>query len=251
MSKTKTILLATCLALGNQAAQAMQGEINDPFFLDPATVVTFQRVVIDDGKPEAVLNGVNGAENRTTAVTPVQKLNGWLLDDAAKTAQQKVKYLVFKGEMALSLEKTLPNPAAYVPGAIKEVRSAELMPNTIVTVFEAQDFTRPDGSILTEQRAPLYRLQLTENRQPLPVVQVCNNEFQTISQFKKKTRHNVTFYTATSVSTIQDRLPLEAMEPRINLSTTNFIELKVSYSEEAPQCNGALKHPLPANYRII
>lgn len=187
---------------------------------------------------------------------------GWEHNDRDLKSKQKGKVFILANGVKIdaptsytrdlefpyeSIKLEQPKEGKFLKGAL--LQGTDLLPlGERVQVCLVSDYLRPDKTIYTTYGQALYELLREETRVPGTAIRHCQKEWDIISQWKKKTRHEVQAYSRTDVTETTYRIPVGTDE-KIIVSQDTVAELKpVQYEGEVPTCG---EKQLPAKYRIV
>jgi hypothetical protein len=164
---------------------------------------------------------------------------GWEHHDPEHVSYEKVSAQVICGAQLLEKEYAKKLKTNYKPIGESEIRTLngsevkdtyDPAVGETVTVSKATLYERPDGSVYKEIGESLYQLILEETSSAGANFRICEREWDIISQWKKKTRHQVRTYGRTDVTRTLFNTNLQ--------STTRLIFNK--YKIKSTKCFGCL-----------
>lgn len=235
------------------------GIINDPFFTQDGAARSISRVIEAGPKVMAQVTATDANETKNKLVEAMCATVGWQNNDDQLNAQEIIKAQIVCGPDFLEKEHTKALRTPYTP--IKEtegrllrgipMKGGDSLPvGERVDVCKFIEYKRPDNTIFMKTGDVLYQLLLEETRVAGPEFRNCQREWEIISQFKRKTRHQVQTYTRVDVTQTTYRIP--TVGDRLELSKTVVVELKPKqpggYEPDVPTCGEKI---WPVNYKIV
>lgn len=257
MKKLLNWVLPAFLGIVPAWGMEQPGIIEDPFFTSPGTACSIRMVVEAGPAIKALVDATNETQTKSKLVEALCATTGWKMNDPELFGQEQVNAQVICGTQVLEKEHTRAFKTIYKligESELKTLGGAEVketyqpLVGETVTVFKAALYQRPDGTTYKKIGEELYELTCEETRTTGAPFRHCQREWDIISQWKKKTRHQVQTYTRVDVTQELVKLLLKPAE-RISLSKTTRVELKpAGFEPEVPTCgHGAF----PVNAVII
>ena len=227
------------------------GVLNDGFFARGDTVVTMRAIIPHENGYRALLDASSEHRSETTSVSPFIAQT-YVNDDVSRTSRLKINATVVCGAKYITGELLRDQLIPYV--LVREFENNPDEPRLGVPVFiyHYQEYRRPDNTLFNVRGAQIYTLELLEETLNTGTVSVCEKEWNIISQWKQKLRHQRRLYHSSEIYRILRRKPMNAGAPWEEISR-NSVRKELRYWQveaEVPEC-GTLGRSIPGQFKVV